>query len=219
MRKIKEVLRLRFGLGLQQDQIARSCSIGQATVHRYLERAAAVGLGWPLPEDCDESRLNELLFPARPVWPPSPQRAGVHFSQIHGQLQTHRHLTLQLLWEEYREAHPDGYGYSRFCELYQRWNRNQDVVLRQEHRAGEKTFVDWAGDSMPIHDRETGETTPASIFVAALGASTYLCTSSPWPRACELDRLPRACLRLLPGHHEVAGTGQSEDRCHAGVPL
>lgn len=173
MRKIKEVLRLRLGLSLGQEQIARSCSIGQATVHRYLERAAALGLGWPLPEDCDDQRLNELLFPTRPVWPPEPRRPGVDFRQIHLQLQTHRHLTLQLVWEEYREAHPDGYGYSRFCELYQRWNRNHDVVLRQEHRAGEKTFVDWAGDSVPIHDRVTGEAKPASIFVAVLGASTY----------------------------------------------
>ena len=155
MRKIKEVLRLRFGLSLGQDQIARSCSIGQATVHRYLERAAAIGLGWPLPDDCDEQRLNELLFPTQPVWPPIPQRPGVEFGQIHSQLQTHKHLTLRLLWEEYRETHPDGYGYSRFCELYQRWARNQDVVLRQEHRAGEKTFVDWAGDSVAIYDRET----------------------------------------------------------------
>ena len=139
---------------------------------RYLERAAAIGLGWPLADDCDDQRLNELLLPTRPVWP-LPQRPGVDFSQIHTQLQTHRHLTLQLVWEEYREGHPDGYSYSRFCELYQRWNRNQDVVLRQEHRAGEKTFVDWAGDTVPIHDRESGETAVASIFVAVLGASTY----------------------------------------------
>jgi hypothetical protein len=81
MRKIKEVLRLRFGLGLGQEQIARSCSIGQATVHRYLERGAAIGLGWPLPDDWDDQRLNELLFPAQPVWPPVPQRPGVDFSQ------------------------------------------------------------------------------------------------------------------------------------------
>jgi hypothetical protein len=117
MRKIKEVLRLRFGLDLQQDQIARSCSISQATVHRYLERAAAVGLGWPLPDDCDDQRLNELPFPARPVWPVSPQRPGVEFNQIHTQLQTHRHLTLQLVWEEYREGHPDGYSYSRYVAV------------------------------------------------------------------------------------------------------
>jgi transposase len=117
MRKIKEVLRLRFGLGLGQEQIARSCSIGQATVHRYLERAAAIGVSWPLPDDCDDQRLNQLLFPMRPVWPP-PQRPGVDFNQIHSQLQTQRHLTLQLVWEEYREAHPGGYIAGPLCARY-----------------------------------------------------------------------------------------------------
>jgi len=173
MRKIKEVLRLRFGLGLHQDQIARSCSIGQATVHRYLEKAAAAGLSWPLAEDCDDQRLNQLLFPSHPGRPRPSLRAGVEFGEIHRQLQTHKHLTLQLIWEEYRQTHPDGYSYSRFCELYQRWSRNQDVVMRQEHRAGEKMFVDWAGATVPIYDRATGEATPASVFIAALGASSY----------------------------------------------
>ena len=114
MRKIKEVLRLRFGLGLQQDQIARSCSIGQATVHRYLEKAAAAKLTWPLRDDFDDRQLDELLFPKRPLRTPSQPRAGLDFAQLHTQLQTHKHLTLQLLWEEYRETQPDGYGYSRY---------------------------------------------------------------------------------------------------------
>ena len=173
MRKIKEVLRLRFDLGLHQDQIARSCSIGQATVHRYLEKAAAAKLVWPLPDELDEHQLDRLLFPTRPLRTVSPHRPGVDFAQIHTQLQTHKHLTLQLLWEEYRETQPGGYGYSRFCELYQRWSRTRDVVLRHDHKPGEKTFVDWAGDTVSIFDRETGEATPASIFVAVLGASTY----------------------------------------------
>jgi transposase len=173
MRKIKEVLRLRFGLGLHQDQIARSCSIGQATVHRYLERAAAAHLGWPLPDDLDEQQLDELLFPTRPLRTAPQPRPGIDFAQLHSQLQAHKHLTLQLLWEEYRETHPEGYGYSRFCELYQRWNRSRDVVLRQDHKPGEKTFVDWAGDTVPIYNRDGGEAMPASIFVAVLGASTY----------------------------------------------
>ena len=145
MRKVKEVLRLRFGLGLQQNQIARSCSIGQATVHRYLEKAVAAGLSWPLPEDLDDQRLEELLF--RSVGRPRQiTRSAPDFAEVRRQLQAHKHLTLQLVWEEYRETQPDAYGYSRYCELYQRWSRNQDVVLRQEHRAGEKLFVDWAGD-------------------------------------------------------------------------
>jgi len=172
MRKVKEVLRLRFGLGLQQNQIARSCSIGQATVHRYLEKAAIAGLSWPLPEDLDDQRLEELLF--RSVGRPRQiTRSVPDFAEVRRQLQAHKHLTLQLVWEEYRETQPDAYGYSRYCELYQRWSRNQDVVLRQEHRAGEKLFVDWAGDTIRLYDQRTGEVTPASLFVAVLGASTY----------------------------------------------
>lgn len=172
MRKIREVLRLRFGLGLFQEQIARSCSIGQATVHRYLERATAAGLSWPLPEDCDDRQLEELLFPdARGSHPPS-RRSTPNFAAVRQQLQTHKHVTLQLLWEEYREQQPQGYSYSRFCELYQQWSRNQGVVMRQEHRAGEKMFVDWAGATIPLQDRQ-GRVTPVSLFVAVLGASSY----------------------------------------------
>jgi transposase len=126
-----------------------------------------------LPDDLDEQRLDELLFPARPLRTVPQSRPGIDFAQLHSQLETHKHLTLQLLWEEYRETHPGGYGYSRFCELYQRWNRTRDVVLRHDHKPGEKTFVDWAGDTVSIYDRESGDATPASIFVAVLGASTY----------------------------------------------
>jgi transposase len=173
MRKIKEVLRLRYDLGLLQNEIARSCSIAQSSVHRYLERASAVGLRWPLPEDCDDRRLNELLFPVVSTGGSPPVREPVDFAKIHLELQSNKHVTLQLLWEEYRQSQPAGYRYSRFCELYQRWRRKQDVVLRQDHRAGEKTFVDWAGATIPIHDRETGAVQPASLFVAVLGASSY----------------------------------------------
>jgi len=168
MRKIKEVLRLRYDLGLRQNEIARSCSIGQASVHRYLERASAAGLSWPLSEDWDDRRLNELLFPAAPAGGSPAARGPVDFAAIHGQLQSNKYVTLQLLWEEYRQSQPEGYRYSRFCELYRRWHRKQDVVLRQEHRAGEKMFVDWAGATIPIYDRETGVAQPASLFVAVL---------------------------------------------------
>jgi hypothetical protein len=88
MRKIKEVLRLRYDLGLLQNEIARSCSIGQASVHRYLERASAAGLSWPLPEDCDDRRLNELLFPAAPSGGSPSVRGPVDFAVIHHQLQS-----------------------------------------------------------------------------------------------------------------------------------
>jgi transposase len=173
MRKIKEVLRLHFALGLTQDQIAGSCNIAQATVHRYLERAAAAQLSWPLPADCDDRRLEELLFPSRPGWEPDRMRPMPDLAAIQQQLQSNKHVTLQLLWEEYREQNPAGYGYSRFCQLYEAWRRQQAVVLRQEYRAGEKMFVDWAGATIPMEDRETGECQPACLFVAVLGASSY----------------------------------------------
>ena len=91
---------------------------------------------------------------------------------MHSQLQERRHLTLQLAWEEYRQVHPEGYGYSRFFGLYQRWRRKQDVVLRQVHQPGEKGFVDWADATIPVHDPATGEIWPASLFVIVLGTSS-----------------------------------------------
>jgi transposase len=173
MRKIREVLRLR-DLGLLQHEIARSCSISQPTVNRYLQRASAAGLSWPLPEDCDDRRLDELLFRAGPErGSPHVHRASVDFAEIHRQRQSNKYVSLQLLWEEYHQSQPEGYRYSQFCELYRQWRRKQDVALRQEHRAGEKMFVDWAGGTIPIYDRESGKAEPASLFVAALGASSY----------------------------------------------
>jgi transposase len=172
MRKFNEVLRLRFELGLSQDQIARSCSISQASVSNCLKRARAAGLTWPLPEGWDEARLEEALF-GHSLRRYESCRPTPDFARLHQELQSNRHLTLQLLWEEYRQNHPDGYSYSRCCELYHRWHRHLDVVLRHEHKAGEKLFVDYAGDTVPIHDPKGGPVREASIFVAVLGASNY----------------------------------------------
>src|SRR5256886_17488502 len=142
MRKFIEVTRLRFELGLGQRAIARACSISQSTVHDYLNRAAAAGVVWPLGEEWDEQRVERALFGERQVVKRLPEQVLPDFPVLHSQLQQHRHLTLQLAWEEYRQIHPEGYGFSRFCELYQRWRRKQDVVLRQVHQPGEKGFVD-----------------------------------------------------------------------------
>ena len=173
MRKFIEVIRLRFELGLGQRAIARACSISQSTVHDYLNRAATAGVVWPLGEEWDEQRVEQALFGERQVVKRLPEQVLPDFPALHSQLQQHRHLTLQLAWEEYRQIHPEGYGYSRFCELYQRWRRKQDVVLRQVHQPGEKGFVDWAGATIPVHDPVTGEIWPASLFVMVLGASSY----------------------------------------------
>jgi transposase len=171
MRKISEVLRLRFELDFGYRQIAQSCLIGVGTVHQYLKRAEAAGVRWPLPDGMTETKLDELLFGRRDT--AVPDRAVPDFAAVHEQLRTHKHLTLQLLWEEYRETQPDGYGYSRFCELYHRYRRTLDVVLRQEHVPGEKMFVDWAGDTVPIYNRSNAQIQPAPLFVSVLGFSSY----------------------------------------------
>jgi transposase len=172
MRKLKEVLRL-HSLGLSQHQIARSCSISQSTVHEYVSAARAAGLGWPLPEDWGDQQIEKALFPQRPapaVWRKHPEP---EWARIHEDLQKHKNLTLQLVWQEERENNPDGYGYSRFCDLYRRWLKKLDLVLRQDHRAGEKMFLDYAGATIPIHDPATGAVQQAAVFVAVLGASSY----------------------------------------------
>jgi transposase len=172
VRKIKEVLRL-HALGLSQRQIALSCSVGQATVSEYLKAAGTAGLKWSEIADWDDGRLMQAVTPARPALlprrhPPEPDYAGLRH-----ELQTNKYVTLQLLWEEYRNQHPDGYRYSRFCDLYRAWLRRQEVVLRQEHRAGERLFVDYAGATAAIHNPESGQVWEAAIFVAVLGSSNY----------------------------------------------
>ncbi len=133
MRKLKEILRLRYELGLGQRQIACSCAIAQGTVSQYLKRAQQAGVSWPLPQGWDDRQLESALFGGTPRRAYENRKSQPDFARIHEELQRHPHLTLQLAWEEYRQAHPEGYAYSRFCELYQRWRQRLDGVLRQEH--------------------------------------------------------------------------------------
>lgn len=179
MRKIREVLRL-DSLGLTQREIARSCAVGQSTVSEYLKAAAAAGLAWADVADWSQDRLEKALLPSQPVAREWAQRPLPDFAAVHAELQQHKHLTLQLVWEEYHATHPEGYRYSRFCELYQRWRRQQEVVLRQEHRAGEKLFVDYAGDTIAVQDPANGETRQAQLFIAVLGASNYTFAEATW---------------------------------------
>jgi len=171
MRNIKEILRLSWGLGLGKRQVARSCSISHSTVIEYLRRAEKAALRWPLPDGLDETALEALLYPS-PDRTFQGIRRYIPFEYIHKELRR-KGVTLQLLWDEYKEANLDGYQYSQFCKLYREWEGKLDVTLRQEHRAGEKLFVDHAGQTVPITDRRTGKKTQAQIFVAVLGASNY----------------------------------------------
>jgi transposase len=154
--------------------------LGKGTVRRFLKRAGAAGLSWPLPPGLDDAALEKQLFPAPP--PPSAgQRPQPDYAVIHKELKG-PNVTLQLLWEEYKQQHPDGYSYSRLSELYAEWSQHLDLVLRQDHRAGEKMFVDHAGQTVAVIDRLTGETREAYVFVAVLGASNYTYAGATWTR-------------------------------------
>jgi transposase len=170
MRKIREVLRLRLQCGLTQRQVAQSCKVGLGTVYEYTRRARDAGLSWPLPEGLTDEELDRRLFPPPPAIP-SDQRPQPDWPALSREL-AKKGVTLLLLWYEYRAAYPDGYGYSRFCELYSRWAGRADPRMRCVHKAGEKLFVDYAGQTMPIVDPKTGEVRQAQIFVATLGASS-----------------------------------------------
>ena len=169
MSKIKEVFRLHFQAGLSARKIARSCSVSRRSVADYLSRAVVAGLDWDQIQQFSETELVRRLFPSESGKSGRPQP---DFSSIHQELR-HPHVTLQLLWQEYKQVHPSGYQYSQFCELYRGWRQRVDVVLRQTHRAGEKMFVDYAGPKVDILNPKTGEISQASIFVAVLGASNY----------------------------------------------
>ena len=172
MRKIREILRLHFEKKLPHRAIGRSVSVSPATVGNCLGRARAVGLAWPLPEDLDDAQLEARLYDVART-SAGKDKVQPDCEYLHQELRR-KGVTLMLLWQEYRRNHPeDGYQYSRFCNIYQRFHGSLDLVMRQEHRAGEKTFVDFSGDGIPITDPTTGETREAPLFVAVLGASNY----------------------------------------------
>jgi transposase len=181
MRKIREILRLKWECELSHRQIAESCQVARPTVTEYIERATAVGLSWPLPAELDETSLERLLFPPRSVQPTTP-RPMPNWPTVHEELQR-KGVTLFLLWHEYKATHPTGYGYTWFCTQYQAWAQKLDLVMRHDHRAGEKLFVDYAGQTVPIQDSQTGEVRQAQIFVAVLGASSYTYIEATWSQS------------------------------------
>ena len=171
MRKIKELLRLKFESGLSIRQISTSLRIGVGSVHDYLARVRLAGLSWPLPEGLTEEQLEERLFPP-PVTRSADTRPLPNWKQLDTELKR-KGVTLRLLWEEYRTVSPDGLGYSQFCKNFAEFKQTLDPRMRQTHKAGEKLFVDYAGLTVPLIDRTTGEIHPVQIFVATLGASSY----------------------------------------------
>lgn len=170
MRKTREICRLAH-LKLSGRAIARAVGTSNSTVSDALSRLKAADLTWADIEPMSQCQLERRLYreagevasdPREPDW-----------TAVRLELANDQHVTLQLLWAEYRREHPDGYSYSWYCERYRAWRARADPVMRQEHVFGQKVFVDWAGDTVPLIDAESGEVTSAHLFVAVLGASNY----------------------------------------------
>lgn len=179
MRKIREILRLYHEAGLKRRAIALALNIGYGTVVNYLNRAQQAQVGWPLPADLDERDLARMLFPSQQSTGPR-QFAELDYLAIQRELK-HKYVTKLLVWQEYRQRHPDnGYSYAQFCHRYKVWLEQQKRSMRQNHKAGEKLFVDYCGPTVPIVNPETGECRDAAIFVAALGATNYTFATASW---------------------------------------
>jgi transposase len=178
LRKIREILRLKWELGLSNRTIARSCRTSHSTVGEYVKRAETAGLKWPLPEDIDDEKLTELLFPR--TGQEQKQTIPVpDWEKVHTELRR-KGVTLQLLWMEYIEKCPQGYCYSQFCALYREWAKKLNPTMRLRHQAGETLYVDYTGQTVPVIDPNTGEIKEAEIFVAVLGASSYTYAEAQW---------------------------------------
>src|SRR5713226_5778662 len=182
MRQVRDVLRLKAA-GVSGNEIARRVGVAPSTVRLTLKRLAVARLGWPLPAEMTDAALEAQLFTAAGKKQGHRRRTEPDWAAVHRELKR-KHVTLQILWDEYIERHPDGYRYSRFCELYRGWTSRISVTMRQTHAGGDKLFVDYAGDTVPvIVDRLTGKVQPAQIFVAVLGASNFTYAEASWSQA------------------------------------
>jgi transposase len=172
VRTIREVLRLKHE-GFSNRAIARVCQVSNSTVGEYLEKAKQAGLSWPLPEGMSEETLYQSLFLEKDTSSQPLALRAPNWEEVHREL-SKRGVSLRLLWQEYREKNPDGYGKTQFGEHYQRWNQAHTNTMRLPHKGGEEMEVDYAGMTLPIINPETGEISQAQVFVAVLPASSYI---------------------------------------------
>ncbi|MEC5382381.1 IS21 family transposase [Aurantimonas sp. C2-6-R+9] len=180
MRRVREILRYRFEEGLGHKAISHRVGAAPSTVRETLRRAEVAGLVWPLGEEVTDAVLEAALYKAAGTKTGHRRSVEPDWAKIHRELKR-KHVTLQILWDEYIERHPDGYRYSRFCDLYRGWAASLPVTMRQNHAAGDKLFVDYAGDTVTVViDRLTGKTRQAHLFVAVLGASSLSYAEARW---------------------------------------
>ena len=177
MRKTREILRLKWELGRSHREVAASLGVALGTVSLALERAIATALSWPAIEAMSETELDRRLYRRKEV--PQGDRPAPDFTYLHTELRR-AGVTLELLHHEYLERHSDGYRYSQFCERYRRWVGKQRRSMRQVHGAGEKLFVDYAGQHPRVIEPETGEVREGELFVAVLGASSFTFAEATW---------------------------------------
>jgi transposase len=182
MRRVREILRLKYECGISDRAIAVAVGVARSTVQLCLARVAAAGLSWPLPATLTDQGLEVLLFAPAGRKPGMRHKAEPDWAAIHHELRRPG-VTLLLLWEEYRAIHANGYGYSRWCELYRSWEARLSPSMRQAHPAGERLFVDYAGHTVAVMDASTGELRPAQVFVAVLGASNYTYAEATWTQS------------------------------------
>jgi len=180
MRHIRDILRLKWECSLSERKIAASLGAARSTVGDYIRRAEAAGLNCSQVQEMEDEELEAKLFSIQPL--PKSGRTLPDWSEIHEELKK-KGVTLTLLWQEYKAQHPEGYQYSFFCGQYRQWKKQVDPVMRQSHKAGDKMFVDYCGQTMPVIDRETGELREAQIFVAVLGASNYTYAEATWTQS------------------------------------
>ncbi len=180
MRKIEEILRLKFEAKLSHRAIAQSCNMSPSTVSAYVTHAKAAGLSWPLPEGMTEEQLEKRMFPGKK--PGRRKLAQRDWLSVHKELKR-KGVTLSLLWVEYKQSHPEGYSYSQYCHHYREWKKHLNPTMRQKHKAGEKLFVDYAGHTAAVVDPKTGAVREAQIFVATLGASNYTYAEAHWSQS------------------------------------
>ena len=180
MRQILEILRLRFEAGRSYREIADSVNCGSSSVGECLQRFKSSGLSWPLQDGISEAELEGFLYP--PVISGGSSRHTPDWQYIQQELKK-KSVTKMILWLEYKQSHPDGYQYTQFCNHFNAWAKASDVVFHNEHVAGEKVFIDYAGHTIPIWDIKTGESRDAQIFLGVLGASSYTYAEATWSQS------------------------------------
>ena len=180
MRDVREVMRLHREGCVPVREIARLTGVARSTLQDMLARFERSGLEWPVPAEISDAQLEARLYGPAGVKPGRRKLPEPDWAVVARELKR-KHVTLQVLWEEYIAAHPDGYRYSRWCELFRNWEGRLPLVMRQSHAGGEKLFVDYAGDTVPVVvDRRTGEIRDAHLFVAVLGGSSLSFACATW---------------------------------------